>query len=242
MDNLNLPQIRAGNIGSASIPQEEYLKASQYFHWATKEHFILWLTGSLKRHRRTEVMLPRLAKRYELNRERSLFATKYGKRLVYSCPRKIRNSQHILRIEHGLGCTEVLTRFYISYKNVEVIEEREFRGCGCIPESGLIYPNRTMFLFEFSTEHDFMYSNRINSKLLAYKNNLWKINERFKAQGVVIFVIDVQRERIEKYLKDAPKVPAYFTDYDSFKKVPIGQQLTAPIYLWEGVSYPLSHD
>lgn len=225
---------------SALIPQKEYLKVAQFFHWATKEHFILWLTGMEKRHRRTEVILPRLAKR------QSLFATRYGKRLVYSCSRKVRNKSHILRIEHGLGCTEVLVRFYRSNMSAIVIEERHFKKMGSRPEFGLWYPSGPMILVEFSTEHDFHYSNRMDGKLLAYKKNLWRIEERFKASGLIVFVLDVPREKVQQFVLERMPIglPIFFTDYETFKSVPIGEQLSAPIYIWgeDGKTYPLTKD
>lgn len=229
---------------SAPIPQKEYLKVAQLFHWATKEHFILWLTGSLDRHRRTEVILPRLSKK--TNRSRSLFSTKYGKRLVYSCPRKVRNQNHILQIEHGLGCTEVLVRLYRSNMGAIVIEERFFKKFGCVPENGLWYPSGKTILVEFSTEHDFNYSNRMKKKLLAYKAHLWQINEKFKTQGIIVFVMDVDRDEVQRFVLSVMPtgLPAFFTDFETFKNVPIGEQLSASIYLWgeDGKTYPLTQD
>jgi hypothetical protein len=229
-----------------AIPQEKYLEASQLFHWATKEHFIIWLTGEVKRHRRTETILPRLASKWanKATRVRSLFATQYGKRMIYACPRKVRDPHHILKIEHGLGCTEVLVRLWRSNMGGIVIEERHFTKFGCVPEFGIWYPSSKMILAEFSTLNDFEFSNKMKSKLVAYKKHLWEINEKFKAESLLVIVIDVPRDRIQKFvLENRPiGLPVYFVDFDSFKAMPIGQQLSAPIYIFgeDGKTYPLT--
>jgi hypothetical protein len=44
----------------------EYLAAGQLFHWATVEHYRLLFTGSDRRHKRTEIMLPRLVQERKL--------------------------------------------------------------------------------------------------------------------------------------------------------------------------------
>lgn len=231
-----------------AIPKEKYLEASQLFHWATKEHFILWLTGEVKRHRRTEIILPRLASKWanKATRGRSLFATKYGKRLIYACPRKVRHPDHLLKVEHGLGCTEVLVRFWRSNNSAIVIEERHFTRFGAVPESGLWYPNGKMLLIEFSTKNDFEYSNKMKSKLAAYRNHLWEINAKFKTNCFLVFVIDVSRERVLKLALEVmpTHLPVYFVDYDTFKSVPIGQQISSPIYIYgeDGKTYPLTED
>ena len=48
------------------VSKDDYLKAAQLFHWAKREHYQMWFTGSLERNRRTEVMLPRLVKKGKL--------------------------------------------------------------------------------------------------------------------------------------------------------------------------------
>jgi hypothetical protein len=239
---------RSANMKVYAIPQEKYLEAAQLFHWATKEHYIVWLTGELKRHRRTEIVLPRLSKKWASTktRGRSLFATRYGKRLVYACPRKVRNPKHILKIAHGLGCTEVLVRLWRSKTTAIPVEERHFTKFGCVPEFGLWYPTGKMILAEFSTQNDFDFSNKMVSKLTAYRKHLVEINARFKTDSMVVFVIDVPRDRVLQFVLGVmpAHLPVYFVDYETFKSVPLGGQLCAPIYIWgeDGCAYPLSQD
>lgn len=223
-----------------TIAQKKYLSAAQLFHWATKEHFAIWFTGSADRHRRTEAILPRLVNKGQL------FSAKFGKRLVYACPRRVRNPDHILKIEHGLGCTEGLIRFWWSRMDCEIVQERYFYGCGSIPEWGLLYPNGKMLLYEFSTENDFNYNNKIKNKLAAYRKYMEQINRKFKTDSLLVFVLDVPREKVIKFVdKVKPTgLPVFFVDYETFKSVPIGNQFSALIYIWgeDGSTYPLSQN
>jgi len=237
-----------------TIPVELYIEASQVFHWATKRHFQLWFTGEAKkRHRRTETVLRRLTKRGKL---RSFL---YGKKLVYASPRNVRGFDEfsgLTKVVHGLACTECLVRIYRSRPDGVIIAERFFYGLGSVPEWGIIYPNGVMLLLEFCTKSNFFFTNNMLSKLTAYKRNIGKIEEKFNSKAIILFVIDVPREVVNRFVlknglsaQDVPAVGsvagalpnAMFTDYGSFLSIPIGSQLAAPIYFWiDGRPYPLS--
>ena len=238
-----------------AIPMELYIEASQVFHWATKRHFQLWFTGQeSKRHRRTESVLRRLSKRGKL---RNML---YGKKMIYSAPKNVKGKvvdefYGLSKVVHGLACTEGLVRFYRSRMDGVVVAERFFYGCGSVPEWGIIYPEGTMLLFEFSTKSNFMFSGKMKGKLQAYEKNLEKIESKFNAKAMVVFVLDIPKAMVERFVlgerhagsvADAPLeggyplAPVFFTDYQTFKKVPIGEQLMAPIYFWnDGKQYPL---
>lgn len=226
-----------GTNSSITISQKRYLAASQVFHWATQEHFTLWFTGSNKRSKRTEVILPRLVNKG------LLITTKCGKKMVYACPRRARRPGHFLKVEHGLGCTEGLIRFWWSDMQAEIIEERFFYGCGKVPEWGLRYDSGKMILFEYATRQNFYHTNGVKAALAAYRNHLQTINERFSRESMIVFVCDIPRDGILKFVLDSKPVglPVFFTDTEMFNRVAIGQQLTAPIYIWgeDGLSYPL---
>lgn len=209
-----------------TIPKESYLKAAQLFHWATREHYQLWFTGSLARHRRTEVMLPRLV------RKGKLATQKLGKKIVYASLRMA--SRKPLFVEHGLGCTEGLVRMNIARMDGEVIPERYFRGLGSVPEWGIRYPTGKLLLYEFSTENNYEHSNTIKIKIAKYINHIPDIEKKFGGKAIVLFVIDISRERIENFIKRNLPIgyPFFFTDYETFKSVPLGKQLTTPIYYW----------
>lgn len=219
------------------ITQKQYMQAAQVFHWATQEQYNIWFTGSNKRSKRTEVILPRLVKKG------ALIAIKLDKKLVYACHRKSRRPGYYFKVEHGLGCTEGLVRFWRSDMNAEIIEERHFRGCGSMPEWGLRYDSGKMLMFEYCTDDNFNRSNGLTGKLVAYHKTMVTINQKFHSNGFLVFVCDVSRKRLSSFLarKIPVEIPAFFTDYETFKSVPIGQQLSAPIYLWgeDGLPYPL---
>src|SRR6266481_3254817 len=81
------------------IPTEVFLDWAQVFHWATKRHFQLAITGQeSKRHRRTEIVLKRLSQRKKLR------AVRYGKKLIYALPRKTKKLaefEGMSKIIHG---------------------------------------------------------------------------------------------------------------------------------------------
>src|SRR5258706_4774995 len=94
------------------IRDDLFLDWAEGFHWATKRHFQLAITGQApKRHRRTEIVLKRLSQRKKLR------AIRYGKELIYALPRKtkkVTEFESMSKIYHGLACTECLVKFYRS--------------------------------------------------------------------------------------------------------------------------------
>lgn len=227
-----------------SIPQNEYLKAAQHFHWATKDHYNIWLFGSTERSRRTESILPRLAKKWINRRTRkySLFATRFGKRMVYTCPRRVRNPNILHKIPHGLGVTECLVRFKRSCE-AEVIDERFFYGCGCVPDVGFMF-GKTILLVEYCSKSNFEHYNVIKNKVSAYQRHLWEFEQRY-AKPIILFVIDISKDILQEFVSSLlPCGPHFFfTDFETFKEVSLGSQLTAPIYIWgeDGSKGPLTH-
>ncbi len=242
-----------------TIPAESFLEAASVFHWATNRHFQLWFTGQFKtRHKRVETVLKRLSKRGKIR------SVRYGKCLIYSLPRKTKGFSEIApKVAHGLACTECLVRFYRSNTQGVVVPERFFFGLGSVPEWGIIYPNGKMLLFEFCTKSNFFFSGLMAAKLSAYEKNIAKIEEKFNVKAIVVFVLDVPREVVERFVNrereagtvadgdlsappegGLPLTPVFFTDYETFKAVPVGSQLNTPIYIWsvDGKQYKLSEN
>ena len=216
-------------MGRYTITQQDYLNASQIFHWATKEHFKTWFTGKFGvRHRRTEVMLPRLV------RKKKLVAVRHGRCLVYAAPRRMRRENEVRKIEHGLAVTESLIRFWFSDRSATIIDERFFYGLGAVPEFGLKYPSGKMLLFEYCSLNNFERTSRLASKIYRYSLSIRDINQKFNANSLVLFVVDVPKARLINFqIKyGGSSSSCYFTDYQSFLSVPFGEQLTAPIYYW----------
>jgi hypothetical protein len=213
-----------------TIPGRVYLKA---FHtvndYATAEQIRILLFGSAEPNHRTEVMTHRLVAKGKLRE------TKYGARKVYIVPR-FKKPHRVENIEHGLGSTEGMVRLLRSDMSAEVIPSNYFRGMGSIPEWGMKFKDN-LLLYEFCTRSN--YYSQLRKKIEAYERNLYKIEEEF-GKAFVLFVCDVDREYVRKF---EPKPDwAMFTDFLTFKSIPIGNQLTAPIYFWcDGQELPLRH-
>jgi hypothetical protein len=179
-------------------------------------------------------MLPRLVEKEKLR------AVRYNNRLVYCAPKFKRSDRRLPElINHGLGVTEGLVRFWRSDMNAAIIPSRFFRGWGSVPEWGMQYEN-SVLLYEYSTRDNFYQT--IQEKIRRYKDSLDKFQQRVGRRVVVVFNIAVHRGNILAWiLKYQPEGPFMFIDEQTFNSMPIGKQLTAPIYLWggDGQPYPL---
>lgn len=168
----------------------------------------------------------------------------YGSKLIYAVPRKgnVDEFSGLSKVVHGLACTEGMVRFWRSDMNGVVVPERFFFGIGSVPEWGIIYPEGTILLYEYCTKSNFYWTGNMAKKLAAYKKNLEKIEQKFTAKAIVVFVLDIPQGVVERWVGSGKSLmdKCFFTDYETFKKVPIGGQLTAPIYLWrDGKQYAL---
>lgn len=128
----------------------------------------------------------------------------------------------------------------------KVIEERFFYKCGSVPDLGLKYHTGNLLLVEYCSKSNFEHYNVIKNKLSAYRRNLWQIEEKFEGKGIILFVIDVPKDVLKKFVDGMVPMglPVFFTDFESFKNTEIGSQLSARIYIWgeDGNTYPLSQD
>lgn len=210
-----------------NIPQKAYMHGMQFLgNWFTREHIILLLTGKLDRIHSAEVVLPRLVKRGLLKQ------VKFHQRFAYAVRRVSRSYNDEIFIEHGLGCTEGLVRFWISDRSGELIRERKFKSMGICPEWALRYPSGKLLLYEFCTEDNSKRIGVIKSKITRYQKIM-------KDNYVIVFVMDLPRKDVIYLVeKIKPEGPFMFTDYETFKTVPYGDQLTASIYLWGGDVQP----
>ncbi len=208
------------------IEKKKIEKAGQYFHTATRRHYRLWFTGEDKQVKRINVMLPLLVC------ENKLYVYKYGKFKLYVVPRIDQRNGNLTNIEHELACTECLVRFHRSNMDANVISEKEFRGLGVVPEWGIKF-DKKLLLFEFCTLANFEKSGLVRNKVLRYQDSFDLIKEKFKAEPHVLFVINVDQERIERFVDKLKPLPEfYFCDYETFLKQEIGYQLKAKIYIW----------
>lgn len=221
-----------------TISKDKYLEAAQLFHWATREHFVLWFTGEKKRHKRSEVVLPRLVK------SGRLISRRYGKRLVYATRRYGKKKLEYPAIEHGLAATEGLVRFWRSDMSATIIPERFFRGGRIVPEWGIRRTSGKLLLFEFCTRSNFYKGGNVRSKLTRYQKSYWYFLEKFEGKVIILFVMGIHKSELEAWIaKNKPFGQSfYFTDHESFLGVPLGEQFRSNIYIWgaDGNYYPLT--
>jgi hypothetical protein len=160
-----------------------------------------------------------------------LQAVKYGNRLVYCAPKFRRTDRKLpASIDHGLGVTEGLVRLWRASPDGTIIPSRFFRGLGIVPEWGIQYDHSTL-LYEYSTRDNFYQT--LQEKVRRYTEYLEKIQERVGTKIVVVFNLAVPRSNVLMWVtRYHPEGPFMFTDDQTFRSIPIGEQITAPIYFW----------
>jgi len=115
-----------------------------------------------------------------------------------------------------------------------------FNGKPLRPEWALKLSSETTILYEFCTDDNF--KTRLKSKVEKYSKVLEGIEK-----PLVLFVCDVDMKFIKGFVERHRNLltiyhngqslsPYYFTDARIFREVPLGQALTAPIYLWQDSS------
>jgi hypothetical protein len=167
---------------------------------------------------------------------------------VYSPARK--NRVKPVSLPHEVEVTEILLLLWLCRKEEsELVPERVFRGNAIVPEGGIRYSDRrgTMLAFEYCTRNNFNHGGVMKGKLTRYRKHLAKIETKFERSVNVLFVIDIERDTVSRFVSrmkpflDEPVIsstggeeryPFFFTDYETFKAVPIGKALTEKIYFW----------
>ena len=195
---------------------KQYMAWAQLLYWFFREHLTLIFYGQSVRDGRTERVLKKLREKD------SLRAQWYDGRWVY-CVKRINRRRYDRipnHIYHGLGCSEGLVRFYLSDRNCTIIPAREFQNLGYRPEWGMTLSTGMTLLYEFCTEDNT--KRRLKQKLQSYAG--------LPHNQVVLFVLDISKEHLPKYIAGS----YFFIDYETFKSVSYGEQLTAPIYIWGG--------
>jgi len=207
-------------------PLQDYQEISQLFEWASADHYKLWITGSVKRHKKTEAALPRLVKR------KKLVAVRWGHKLVYSAHRKRADFYHLA---HDLACTEALVRCYRADPRSRPVSGWHLRGLGFRAEWGIFFSNGVLLLFEFASKDNFRRKGLIKRKLAKYQS--------LERDFIALFVMEAGRDKVAEFVQAVGPTDGrfYFCDWETFLQVPLGEQLRASIYLWgkDGKSYPL---
>jgi len=200
-----------------SITIKDFLFAAQHFNWATRKQYLVWFHGGEARDNgRVERVLKRLSESKKLRR------VWYDGRFVYSCNRlnRKKQDQYARFIFHGLGITEGFIRLWKADSQPKTyLYENDFTFQR--PEFGITYSTGKSLLYEFCTFDNMDY----------LKNKIRRYEQVLLPDQVVLFVCDYDKELLKRrVITYQPKGSFFFVDYDSFKSVPIREQLTAKIY------------
>ena len=229
------------------------MKAVRVFRWITRSALVLFFAGAAKRIKALEVLLPKL------EREGKLCVDWHKGEKVYAMPRKKKVMP--VSMDHEIACAEILVRLWrFRMEDGEIFPERVFRGFGIVPEGGIRYSEerKSMLIFEYCTQQNFIHGGVMKSKLTRYMRYLPDIEAKFERNVTVLFVIDVDQSkvrdfvvRMKPWLDDAvfsglagePRKPFFFTDYKTFKSISMEKALTTNIYFWHDANlWSLTND
>lgn len=246
------------------ITADEIVHVIKLLRYATWSILVLFFAGEERRIKALEKLLPLL------EREGRLFSERYEGKKVYSIPRRQKGKP--VSIVHEVACALILVLLWrCRMEEGEIVPERAFRGFGIVPESGLRYSKErnTMLIFEYCTYKNFKHGGVMKSKITRYIKYLPKMEARFGRKITVLFVLDIERSQVKRYVNRMEKKftevnasgfdgswerevgsvadsdvsapaggdrfpldPFFFTDFETFKSVPVGQAMTAKIYFW----------
>ena len=244
------------------ITENDVLRAIRLMRLVSRSTLEIYFGGGEKRIKVLEVMLPALERDGRLLSERQA-----GEKIYW-----IARSDNVkpTSIEHEAACADILVMLWrCRMGEGEIVPERAFRGFGIVPEAGIRYSEErnTMLIFEYCTQSNFTHGGVMKSKITRYIKYLPQMEARFGRQITVLFVLDVERSDVKKFVQRMgrffrndnlgyddtgeredgsaggvpppsyqgdtfPLNPFFFTDYVTFKSVPVGQALTAKIYFW----------
>lgn len=193
--------------------QKGYLSAAEVFHCATRDHFVIWMTGKTGRHSRTERALPALVKKGYL------VSLPYGKKNLYATPDRVRLSSlgNKLAVNpyHGLCVTDIILRWICRFPISTLLSERVCRAYrwGIYPECAFLFVADRSFLLEFCTR-DNVEQGKVKLKANKYREVLDEIQFSLNSVIEVFFILDIRPNEIEKHVQDGP---FRFMAYDTFK-------------------------
>ena len=205
-------------------------------HWATNRQLQIWVRGFYtKRYSTIEEVYAQKVKRGDLREDH------YGKPKVYAKPIRTRGGQrrHRPYLYHELSCMECYIRFQKSKKG-KGIPGKGFEGLGVLPDFSIEY-DKSILIGEFETEGDIEHHKRLEGKIVAYHRYLDDIQEEFGRIPVVVFILDIPRDSVRKWVRDLkPDGRIYFCDYQTLKQKELTEALRSSIYIWrDGEEYAL---
>jgi hypothetical protein len=225
------------------ITEDNVFQAVRMFRWVTRATLVMFFEGAEKRIKALETLLPKL------EQEGRLAVDWHKGEKVYSMPRKIKVKP--VSMDHEIACADILCRLWrCRMEEGEIFGERAFRGFRIVAESAIRYSEErnAMLFFEYCTRSNFTHGGVMKSKLTRYKKYLPDIEAKVKRSVTVLFVIDIERSKVGEFVRRMQRIlsepvfsdlagssryPFFFTDYQTFKSVPVGEALSAKIYFWQ---------
>jgi hypothetical protein len=225
------------------ITEDDILHAVRMFRWVKRSGLVLLFGGEEKRIKSLEIHLPKL------EREGRLAVDWHKGEKVYSPAHK--KKVNPVSMDHEIACADILSRLWrCRMEEGEIFPERAFRGFGIVPEAGIRYSKErnTMLIFEYCTRSNFTHGGVMKSKVTRYKKHLSAIQSKVERKVTVLFIIDIERYKVREFVERMSSIlnepvffdsagafqsPFFFTDYQTFKSVPVGGALTAKIYFWQ---------
>ena len=177
----------------------------------------------------------------KLEKERKIYSAWFSGEKVYSLSKNRLKDKK--KIPHDQVCGEALMRTKCSVPIVQFYSESQLRGLkfGAVPEWGALFPNGKLLLFEYSTADNLKRKKLMERKIEQYETNLYKFDEYFRAESLVLFVLEANRFKVEKFAEINKGERLFYCDLNSFLDVGNCAQLSTPIYIWghDGGSYAL---
>jgi hypothetical protein len=237
----------------STISEYQVVKAIWLFRFVKRGQLEIYIRGKTGRVKALEQILPALVRE---GRVREIW---YRGEKVYFPIGNLRPEN--VSLDHELSATEILIRLWrCRMLEGEIVTESALRGFAVVGDGGIRYSDErgTMLVDENCTNKNFNHGGVVKSKLTRYRKHLPAIENRFQRRITVLFVIDDARQRVaefvkrNRYLLDRPVIsdiaggeryPFFFTDFETFKSVPVGKALNAKIYYWvDGKEWKLADD
>jgi hypothetical protein len=214
--------------------RSDLVKVTEYGHLWMKEDFQLWFRGKAPhKDKKMETILARIGNG---TRNRLRVLTYPGtKKFVYALPRYAKNvdPDDDAYFYHETHCTKCLVRYRLTDPTCEVFPQKDFKGYHSVPDWAAKYQNGLILLGEFSSRRDTVRA--LQHKLATYPKTLPKIERDFKAEAVVVFILDVERWKVlDKVQKFKPNGPFRFIDAKSFFDADVNAAFDAPYIYPDG--------
>jgi hypothetical protein len=240
-----------------TIEENDVLRAIRLMRWVSRSTLEMYFGGWEKRIKALEVMLPALecAGRIFSDRhagEKIYWISRNDKAKPLSMEHEKACADILVRLWRcRMGEGEIVPERV--FRGFGIVPEGGIRYSE---------ERNTMLVFEYCTRQNFTHGGVMKSKITRYLKFLPQMEKKFERRITVLFILDVERIKVRNFVKRLrslfgdfdgieergvgsvggfaassggdtfPLNPFFFTDYQNFKSIPVGEALTAKIYFW----------